>query len=254
MDLASTTCELELSLVNQTAVITLNRAEKANALSEPLWHEFPRLLRACGASPEVRSVVIAAAGEVFCGGIDLSFLAALKKKAFALPEREDREAFLRAEITSLQSSFTALTQCPKPVIAAIRGPCIGAGMGLITACDLRYAARTALFSIKEVDLGIAADVGSLQRLLPQIPFGVVAEWAFTGRNISAQDAKAWGLLNEVQEDPLAHALEVASSLNRKDPQVLAAIKQSLYFSLDHPIQASLAEIAQKNAIAFSHLS
>ena len=161
-----------------------------------------------------------------------------------------REEQLRRIILGLQAAFTAVETCRKPVLAAIQGLCIGGGLDLIAACDLRYASADAAFSLKEVDLAIVADVGSLQRLPHLIGEGQVRELAFTARQFDAAEAQAMGLVNRVypDSDALQDGVQaIAASIAAKSPLTVRGIKQALNYGRDHRGADGLEQVATWNA-------
>lgn len=235
------------SVSDKIAHIRLNRSEKANSLHMPMWEGFVELMAWADATPEVRVVVLSGEGKHFCAGIDLEMFGGLGLQG----EDVGRQAeSLRQLILKLQDSFNAFERCRKPVITAIHGACVGGGVDLITAADLRYATQDAKFSIKEVDLGMAADVGTLQRLPHLIGASVMRELAFTGRDFLADEALEIGLLNAVLPDKQAmldQVMEVATQIAAKSPTAIRAIKDNILFARDHSVPEALNYIATWNA-------
>ncbi|XP_071656973.1 delta(3,5)-Delta(2,4)-dienoyl-CoA isomerase, mitochondrial isoform X2 [Patagioenas fasciata] len=176
--------------------VELNRPHRRNAMDSAFWREMVSCFGAIAQDPSCRAVVISGAGPVFTAGIDL---ASLGPELLALPgEDAARRAWsLRRKIRDFQESFSALEKCPKPIIAAIHGACVGAGVDLISACDIRFCSQDAWFQVKEVDIGLAADVGTLQRL-PKIvgSQSLVNELAFTARKMMAPEAQSCGLVRD----------------------------------------------------------
>lgn len=175
----------------------LNRQEKLNALSMDLWEDIPRAVAELVEDPRVRSVVVAGRGPAFTVGIDLEVLSGLQPVGRS--ETEARTALYR-EIRRLQETMSAFAECPKPVLAAVHGYCLGAGIDLITACDIRLASRDAVFSVRETKMALVADVGTLQRLPSLISPGHVAELVYTSRDVPAERAATIGLVNDVYSD------------------------------------------------------
>ena len=153
---------LEVSLDANVATIALNRPDKANAMSEPMWYEIEQAMQWLDETPEARVGVLTGRGKYFTSGIDLSLLMSLGAKIEDEDEGRKREK-LRRLILRLQDTLTSIERCRKPVLAAIHGACIGGGIDLVTACDMRYCSSNAWFSVKEIDVGMTADVGTLQR-------------------------------------------------------------------------------------------
>jgi enoyl-CoA hydratase len=198
-----------LTIERQDAVATvwLDRPEARNAMGQDLWRDLPLAMQAVGTDTEVRVVVIAAKGPHFSVGLDLKAMGGLltegsdaSEDGASTPSPAVRAGRARADILRYQAAITAVAQCPKPVIAAVHGYCIGGGVDLIAACDIRLASADAIFSVREAKVAIVADLGSLQRLPSIIGAGHVAELAFSGKDIDAERARAIGLVNDVASD------------------------------------------------------
>ncbi len=205
---------LTIEMDGPLATVWLDRPEKRNALGPTFWEDLPRAMEAVTSDPTIRAVVVAARGPHFSVGLDLVAMGDLtggpdRGAAPLSPAARARSA--REQIVRLQSSVTSVADCPLPVIAAIQGYCIGGGVDLAAACDIRLASADAVFSVRETKVAIVADLGSLQRLPRIIGSGHVAELAFTGRDIGAARAEAIGLVNSVSSDP-EHLLEDARAL------------------------------------------
>lgn len=175
--------------------VELNRPEKKNALNRDMFREIHACFQEIANDKQCRAVVISGSGSMFCGGIDYVDMMEMMTSVVSSDQahRDDiaaRAKFIRQMIVLLQNSFTSISKCQKPVISAVHGGCIGAGVDLITAADIRYASSDAYFSIREVSIGMAADLGTLQRL-PKIVGNdsLVRELAFTGRDLAAKEAK-----------------------------------------------------------------
>ncbi len=240
---------LEIKLIGKVAHIVLNRAEKANAINETLWFELEEAFQWVDEQDQIRCVVLAGEGRHFCAGIDFSLVQGLLAKVGGLPEGRKQEV-LRQQILSFQHAFSRVEQCRKPVIAAIHGSCIGAGVDLISGCDMRYATTDAQFSIKEVDLGIVADVGSLQRLPYLIGEGMLRELAFSGRTFDGEEALKLGLLNRVYETQTAlmeGVMELAQTIAAKSPLTLRGIKRVIEYGRDHSVADCLEYTATWNS-------
>lgn len=172
--------------------LKLNRPSQRNALTHDFFHEFPKALYALDRNPDVNVIVLSGAGDHFCSGIDLSLL-----KSTGGSNSNPGGESLRRQILAMQDSVTALERCRKPVIASIHGACIGGAIDIITACDIRLCSEDAFFSVKEVDLALAADLGTLQRLPRIVGFGNAMELALTARRFSGLEAKQLGLVSRV---------------------------------------------------------
>ena len=230
------------------AHLVLNRPEKLNSMNEAFWSEIPDFFEEVNARPDIRVVVVSAQGKHFTSGLDLAWAGGTLG-----PRHEDagraREKFLR-HIRWMQRTFTAVDQCRVPVIAAIQGGCIGGGVDFVTACDLRLGTTDCFFTIHEVNVGIVADVGTLQRIPHLLPQGLVRELAYTGRRWKAEEAERHGFLNRLLPDAescTAAALELARDIAAKSPLVITGIKQVLNRGRDQSIADGLEHVALWNA-------
>jgi enoyl-CoA hydratase len=195
------------------ATLLLDRAEKRNALGPAFWSDLPRFMEDLDADDEVRCVVIAAAGPHFSVGLDLSSFGAIGSAPRAESSSkvgDNRELF--ESVLRMQASVTSVADCKKPVIAAVHGYCIGGGVDLIAACDVRLCADDAVFSVRETKIAIVADLGSLQRLPHLIGAGHVAELALTGKDVDAERARRIGLVNDVYAGGAEGVRKAASAL------------------------------------------
>ena len=175
------------------ATVRLNRPDRANSINAQMWTELLEVFRWADQAPEVRVVALFGNGKHFCSGIDLAELLAVQQLIADDCQGRANEK-LRGLILRLQESLSAQEKCRKPVLAAVHGACLGGGLDLIAASDLRYCVKDAFFCLKEIDIGMVADVGSLQRLPKLVAPGLVREWAFTGRRIEPAEAQACGLV------------------------------------------------------------
>jgi len=225
------------------AIVTLSRPKSSNALTLDFWRSFPAALRALDATGTARAVILAGEGKNFCAGMDLS--------VFTNPTMQDTgEPAARASFYQLarlmQAALTAIEQARFPVIAAIQGACVGAGLEMAAACDLRFCAADAYFKIAEIDIGMMADVGSLQRLPKLLPDAVVKQMAYTGLNLTAARAAAFGFVNDVATDAdatLALAKAAAAAIAARAPLAIAGSKDSLLYARDHSVAETLERAA-----------
>ncbi len=230
------------------AHLILNRPEKANGMSPDFWKDLPRLVKALEADVTLRTLVLSGEGKHFSGGMDLASFHGVMKLMQGEPARAAYA--LRELILELQASLSSLEQVRFPVIAAVHGACLGAGVDLITACDIRLAAGDAKFGIEEIHLGMTADAGTLQRLPHLIAPGIVRELAYTGRRFSAQEALGWGLCNQVHADrdaTVAAAMAMAHEIAAKAPIAIAGAKKAITVARDMPVAQALDQIATWNA-------
>ena len=240
---------IEVEIRDKVAHAFLARPEKANAMNHTLWFEIEKLANWADETPGVRVLVLAGRGRHFTAGIDFSMVMSLFSKVASLPEGTKQETMLH-EIIALQRAFTALEKCRKPVIAAVHGSCYGGGIDLIAACDFRYAAEGARFCIKEIDLAIVADIGTLQRLPSIIGEGRTRELAMTARVFGAEEAERIGLVNRVfadSQEMLEEVEKVAGTIAEKSPLTVRGIKQVMNHSRDHGVEEGLRHVATWNA-------
>lgn len=240
---------LAVSLSEGIAQIELNRPDKANSLSERMWFELKAACEWLDETPAARVGILSGRGRHFCAGIDLAMLTALQAEAGTLPPGH-RSEHLRRRIAELQACVSALERCRKPIIACIQGACVGGGIDLITACDMRYATVDARFSVKEIDVAIVADVGTLQRLPRLVGDGIARELALTGRDFDGREAAEMKLVNRAypEVDTLrAEVAGIARAIAAKSPLAVRGTKETLNFSRDHAVPEGLAYVAEKNA-------
>ncbi|XP_078517313.1 delta(3,5)-Delta(2,4)-dienoyl-CoA isomerase, mitochondrial-like isoform X1 [Lissotriton helveticus] len=229
--------------------VELNRPEKRNAMNQAFWREMVECFNKIAQDSDCHAVVLSGAGKVFTAGIDLMDFGGviLQQKG----EDPARIAWnVRKKIQEYQETFSVLEKCPKPVIVAFHGACIGGGVDLITACDIRYCTQDAFISVKEVDIGMAADVGTLQRL-PRIigNQSLVNELTFTARKMMSEEAQSSGLVSRVFEDKeamLKGAFEVASEIASKSPLAVQGSKVNLVYSRNHSVPEGLNYMATWN--------
>lgn len=226
---------LDVERDGHVATLFLDRREKRNAMGPAFWRELPLAMSALSSDDSVRVIVIAARGPHFSVGLDLNSLGELANEGGegdgpAKPSAAVLARRTRAEVERLQASINAVAACPKPVIAAVHGYCIGGGVDLITACDIRVASDDAVFSVRETRMAIVADLGSLQRLPLAVAMGHVAELAYTGKDINAGRAERIGLVNDVfpdHEAALAGAIELARQIAANSPLAVQGTKAVL---------------------------
>ncbi|MGH8437950.1 MAG: crotonase/enoyl-CoA hydratase family protein [Pseudomonas sp.] len=238
----------KVELNDNIAHVQINRPEKYNAMNAPFWSEIVEIFKWIDDTDAVRAVVISGAGKHFSAGIDLMLLASVANELGKDVGRNAR--LLRRTILRMQASFNAVDNCRKPVLAAIQGYCIGGAIDLVSACDMRYCSKDAQFSIKEIDMGMAADVGTLQRLPRIISDGIMRELAYTGRNVEAEEAQRIGLVNRVYDDHealLEGVFAIAAEIAGKSPIAVAGTKEMLSYMRDHRIDDGLEYIATWNA-------
>lgn len=210
------------------AELVLSNPARHNSLDDEFWNDLGQILERIEADPKVRAIVLAGEGDNFSSGIDLEFAGRmLATEASDEGRARDR---MNHNIRWLQDVFLRLERSRVPVVAAVQGACIGAGLELVCAADIRVCSRDAFFQLKEVQLGLIADLGGLQRLARQVPMGVTRELAYTGRRFSAEEALGWGFVNQVAEsraEALEAARNIAAQIAANSPLAVKYIKESL---------------------------
>ncbi len=240
---------IQLRVEEGVAHVELARPDKLNAMDRDMFAAIGDAFCALGRDPAVRAILLSGQGKHFTAGLDLEYAS----RQFPPSEDPGRAAEARLRhIEWLQDAFSAVEAARAPVIAAIHGGCIGAGVDLASACDLRVASADAFFQVAEVDVAITADLGTLQRLGYLLPHGVLRELTFTGRRMAAEEAARYGLVNRVEADreaALAAALELARNIAAKSPLAVAGAKRSLNHSRGRPVEEGLRDVALWNAAA-----
>lgn len=239
---------LAVSVNEHIATVKLNRTDKANAINAQMLVDLKTVFVDLDAAQDVRVIILGANGKSFCAGIDFAFFSEIFHKCNSA-EGHVNEA-LRQFLLDFQASFNAIEACRKPVIASVQGACIGGGLDMIAACDMRFCTEEASFSIKEIDMGIVADAGSLQRLPYLINRGILHELAYTGRNIGGKEAVAIGMLNRYfsnQNEMEKYISTLSKEIAAKSPSAIRGIKHILLYSRDHSVTDSLNYIATWNS-------
>ena len=234
----------DVDITDRVAHVRLSRPDELNTMVPEFWRELPEIVTRLSDEAGARAVVISSTGRHFCAGMDLAVFTSGNLHADA--ELGRRQARLRSNAKVLQWSFTALEKARMPVIAAVQGGCIGGAVDLVTACDIRYASEDAFFVVQEINIGMTADVGTLQRLGKVIPEGVARELAYTGRRMPAARAHQVGLVQEVFADAeslVAGALATAREIAGKSPLAIWGTKVAMNFARDHSVDEGLEQIA-----------
>jgi enoyl-CoA hydratase len=233
------------------ATVWLDRPDKLNAMGLDFWTDLPAIMNALGDDPTVRVIVIAGRGKAFTVGIDLMAFGPMFAGSTADGSSEaSRRMALFHQIKRMQDTFTSLADSPKPVIAAIHGYCLGGGIDLITAADIRLAASDAVFSVRETKMAMVADVGTLQRLPKVINPGHVADLVYTGRDIGASEALDMGLVSRIYPDAesvVKGALETAGQIASNSPLAVQGAKSVLRSGDGKTIGENLDYVALWNA-------
>lgn len=239
----------KVTIENNVAKVAFNRPDKANSLNAKAWEELRNIFETLDETPEARVIILSGEGNNFCAGIDLSLLMGMQKYNEVKCEGRKRE-LIRKFIFQLQDSITAIEKCRKPVLAAIHRACVGGGVDIVSACDIRYCTEDTYFSIKEVDLGLVADIGTMQRLPKIVHPGIMAELAYTGRKVFGPEAEKIQLVNRCYPDKetlLAEVTKIAEMIASKSPLVVRGTKNILQYTRDHSVEDSLNYMTAWNA-------
>jgi enoyl-CoA hydratase len=231
-----------LTTENHIAHLLLNRPDAFNTMNPTFWRELDEVLTRLHKDGSARVLVISSSGKHFSAGMALETFAGASLMDDQSPEGR---AAIFDLLADMQATFTKLETLRMPVIAAIQGGCIGGAVDMATACCIRYATTDAFFCIQEINIGMVADVGTLQRLPKLMPLALVKELAYTGRRLSAQKAMAYGLVNEVFDTPtnmLDAAMQCASEIAAKPPVAIWGTKQALHYARDHSVDESLKQM------------
>jgi enoyl-CoA hydratase len=239
---------LDVTHDGHVATVTLNRPEQLNAMNRAMFREIGEAFRWLDEQPGVRAIILSANGKHFTAGLDLKESGNIMEANKGDPARVREK--IRRHILHLQDCFTALEECRAPVIAAVHGACLGGGIDLVTACDIRIASNDAWFAIQEINVAIVADVGTLQRAPYLLPNGILRELALTGRKFPPEEASKYGFVNHIAEGrdaTIAKARELADEISTKSPLAVAGTKAILNHSRDHTIQDGLDYVATWNS-------
>ncbi len=240
---------LSVTLEGAVAIVRLNRPDKLNAMNLAMWNELRSAFQFLDGLPAARAIVLEGEGRGFTAGIDLQMMMGLGSQIQNDCDGRMRE-LLRRIILDLQDCLTSLERCRKPVLAAVHGACVGGGIDLICCADMRYCSADAWFSIKEIDIGMTADVGTLQRLPKLIGDGMARELAYTARKVEAAEAKEIRLVNRVFETPEAlreGVRAIAAEIATKAPLAVRGVKEMITYARDHSVADGLNYVATWNA-------
>jgi enoyl-CoA hydratase len=230
---------MQLDITNQVGHLILNQPEQYNRMPPTFWEEFPRAIREMDASGGVRALIVSSTGKHFTAGMDVSVFTDARKIEL---DRGRAGELGRRRLGALQAVFSQLENLRMPVLAAVQGGCIGGGVDLVAACDMRYCTSDAFFCIQEINIGLAADVGTLQRLPKLIPDGLMRELAYTGRRLYADEAHEIGLVNRVYDSQAAMLSAVsalAEEIAAKSPLAITSSKHLLNYGREHSISDTL---------------
>lgn len=231
-----------LEIVDRVARLTLDQPARMNAMSPSFWRELDAILDTLQREAPARALVLDASGKHFCAGMALeAFGSAIAPDESSAASR----ANIAPLLAGMQRTFDRLAELRMPVLAAIQGACIGGGVDLVCTADMRYCTRDAFFCVQEINIGMAADLGTLQRLPRLIPEGMARELAYTGRRLPAERALSLGLVNEVFDDTdamLAGVMQIAREIASKPPVAIWATKQAIDYARDHSVADGLRQM------------
>ncbi len=249
---ANTTSCFSLQHIGHVAHLVLNRPQAMNTMHPRFWRELDGILTDLHKAGKARALVISSTGKHFSAGMALDKFSSAIQMNDQSPEGR---AAIFDSLTDMQATFTKLESLRIPVIVALHGGCIGGAVDMVTACCIRYASADAFFCIQEINIGMVADVGTLQRLPKLIPEAIVKEYAYTGRRMTAAKARAYGLVNEVfdtQEATLAAALQCAQEIASKPPIAIWGTKQAIHYARDHATEDALKQMGWLQAGIWSN--
>jgi enoyl-CoA hydratase len=230
------------STAEHIAHLVLNRPDAMNTMNPTFWRELDEVLTHIQRDGTARALVISSTGKHFSAGMSLDTFAGAIQMDDKSPEGR---AAIFDSLSDLQATFTKLESLRIPVIVAIQGGCIGGAVDMVTSCCIRYATKDTFFCIQEINIGMVADVGTLQRLPKLMPEAVVKELAYTGRRLKADKALMYGLVNEVFEtndEMLAAAIQCAKEIASKPPIAIWGTKQAIHYTRDHSVEDSLKQM------------
>jgi enoyl-CoA hydratase len=234
----------DVEIADSVAHLRMNRPDAYNSMIAEFWSELPEIVEGISADASARAIVLSSTGKHFCAGMDLAVFAGTTGDEDA--ELGRRQARMRGTVKALQRTASCLEDARMPVLVAVQGGCIGGALDLATAADLRYCSEDAFFVVQEINIGMTADIGTLQRLGTCVPEGVAREMAYTGRRMPARRAYEVGLVQQVYADHealVAGVLETAREIASKSPLAIHGTKVAMNFARDHSVAESLDQIA-----------
>ena len=241
-----------LTTENHIAHLVLKRAEALNTMGPRFWGELDTVLTDLHKNNAARALVISSTGKHFSAGMALDAFAGSVQMDDQSPEGR---AAIFDSLSAMQATFTKLETLRIPVIAALQGGVIGGAVDMVTACCIRYGSKDAFFCIQEINIGMVADVGTLQRLPKLVPLAVVKELAYTGRRMGADKALGYGLLNAVfdtHEQTVQAALQCAGEIASKPPVAIWGTKQAVHYARDHTVDEALKQMGWLQAAIWSN--
>jgi len=223
------------------AQVRFTRQNKANALDAIAWFELKKIFTQLSDSGEIRCAILHSAGKHFCAGIDLGMFMSPELNIDQLERGRGGEKF-RHFVTQLQECISAIEEARFPVVAVIQGGCMGAGLDIVTACDIRISTNDAWFQVTETQIGMTADVGTLQRIQSIVPSGIARELAYTANKLTADKALQYGLvnhINETHEQALQNGISIAEQIAQNSPMSVYGCKHILNYARDHGVEDAL---------------
>lgn len=239
----------DVSIEQQVAHIQLSRPQKRNAMSPEFWDELPEIVRDIDANVKARVIVISSTGPHFTAGLDIGAFMGQSNEGEDKTKADHGARFYQIA-KLMQDTFSVLENCRIPVLAAIQGGCIGGGVDLATACDMRYATSDAFFSVHETNIAMTADVGTFPRLVNVLPEGLAREMAYTGNPFPASEALAHGLVNRLYPDHqtmLSEVMVIAQQIAQQAPLAVYGCKRMINYTRDHSTADTLDYVATWNA-------
>lgn len=244
----------DVTIKDRVAHIVMSRGVELNTFTPQAWVDLPAIVREIDYNAKARAIVISSTGKHFTAGMDLAVFQRPEGIVAGKADPHLRAEKFRADLRILQQSFNCLEEARMPVIAAVQGGCIGAGVDMISACDMRFATKDAFFCIQEINIGMTADVGTFPRFTKLMPEGWVRQIAYTGERLPADKALRLGLVNEVfdtQAAMLNHVMNVAREIASKNPLAVTGSKAMINYARDHSIADALDYIGVWNAAMLS---
>jgi len=238
----------EVNVSDKVAHLQLKRPDELNTMTPAFWSELPAIVDDLDARAAARAIVISSTGKHFSAGMDLSVFTGGNAigDSGGVTETGRQRGRLWMLVQQLQDSFTSLERARMPVLVAVQGGCIGGAVDMVSAADMRYCSSDAFFCIQEINIGMTADVGTLQRLPKIIPEGIARELAYTGDRMPAERALACGLVNQVFDDHQSlvdGVLDIAGRIAKRSPLAIWGTKEMINYTRDHSVADGLKYIA-----------
>ena len=226
---------------NGVSELIFNNPDKRNCMSKQFWHDLPRAITELSMAGKTRVLMVHSQGKHFTAGMDLNNFGSLQTEGLN-PEKGRMGDHFMHTVAILQHTFTALEKARFPVLSAVQGGCFGAGIDMVCAGDMRYCTSDAFFVVQETNIGMTADVGTLQRIQHCMPSGLARELCYTGRNLTADEAKQAGFVNAVYSDHgemIDAVRQIATTIASKSPMSVYGCKHHLNYARDHSVDESL---------------